>query len=81
MLRKLEANESDVDDDSILAPLSQKDDKTDVILSQKSIAPAQINQSHSTNSTLTYQNYLDEDDDLFNEFSKNLIDLLPLQDE
>lgn len=78
MLRKLEANESDVDDDSILAPFSQKDEKTEVILSQQTVMPfgTQANGSHPTNPTTTDQNYLDEDDDLLNEFSKNLDDLL-----
>ncbi|XP_037034601.1 DNA polymerase zeta catalytic subunit isoform X2 [Bradysia coprophila] len=79
VLRKLEANECEVDDDSILAPLSQRDDKTDVILSQKLAASydSPPNGSHAKNSTTTEQNYLDEDDDLLNEFSKNLDDLLP----
>lgn len=74
VLRKLEANESDVDDDSILAPFSQKDERTEVILSQKTVN-TQTNGSHPTT---TDQNYLDEDDDLMNEFSKNLDDLLTL---
>lgn len=74
VLRKLEANESDVDDDSILAPLSQKDEKTEVILSQKLTTPT--NGSHRTNVATIEQNYLDEDDDLMNEFSKNLDDVL-----
>lgn len=79
MLRKLEANECDVDDDSILAPFSQKDEKTEVILSQQQPAMPfgpQANGSHPTNPTTTDQHYLDEDDDLLNEFSKNLDDLL-----
>jgi hypothetical protein len=82
LLRKLEANESDVDDDSILAPLSQKDDKTEVILSQQNAATfgSQTKNSHPTHPTSTERNYLDEDDDLLNEFSMNLIDLVPHHD-
>lgn len=73
--------ECDVDDDSILAPFSQKDEKTEVILSQKTVKPfsTQTNGSTPTNPTTTDQHYLDEDDDLMNEFSKNLDDLLPLE--
>lgn len=80
VLRKLEANECDVDDDSILAPFSQKDEKTEVILSQQTGKPfgTQTNGSTPTNANATDQHYLDEDDDLMNEFSKNLDDLLPL---
>lgn len=74
VLRKLEANECDVDDDSILAPLSQKDEKTEVILSQ-------TKDDHPTNQNSTDHNYLDEDDDLLNEFSMNFDDLLPQQDQ
>lgn len=80
MLRKLEeANVCNVDDDSILAPFSQKDEKTEVILSQKTVTPfgALTDGSHPTSSITTDQHYLDEDDDLLNEFSKNLDDLLP----
>lgn len=88
VLRKLEANECDVDDDSILAPFSQKDEKTEVILSQKPAIQyaTQTNGSHQTSPTITTtttsttdQHYLDEDDDLMNEFSKNLDDLLPFE--
>lgn len=83
VLRKLDANEVDVDDDSILAPFSQKDEKTEVILSQTQqiampVAGTQAtNGSHTTKPTTTEQHYLDEDDDLLNEFSKNFDDLLP----
>lgn len=85
VLRKLEANECEVDDDSILAPFSQKDEKTEVILSQKpvsSLATSQTNGSHQTSptTTTTDQHYLDEDDDLMNEFSKNLDDLIPFDE-
>lgn len=74
VLEKLEANECD--DDSILAPFSQKDEKTEVILSQKMVSPT--DDAHRTNGPTTDQNYFDEDDDdWLNEFSKNLDDLLP----
>lgn len=83
VLRKLDANEVDVDDDSILAPFSQKDEKTEVILSQTQQIAMPVagtlatNGSHTTKPTTTEQHYLDEDDDLLNEFSKNFDDLLP----
>lgn len=79
VLQNLEANDCELDDDSILAPFSQKDDKTEVILSQKLAASYDSpgNGSQTKNATAAEQSYLDEDDDLLNEFSKNLDDLLP----
>lgn len=77
VLRKLESNDHEFDEDSILAPLGQKDEKTEVILSQKFCI--QTKDANSNPKSMEY-NYLDEDDDLLNEFSMNLIDLLPHDD-